>query len=218
MPGTYHVTLTVTDSCIPPTVVTDTHLVIKVVPGALAGTATVDKLCGPAGTTACFAGSAIGGTPPYTYSWNYGDGSPVQTGQAPCHTYAAAGNYTVAMTVTDAAAHTSVDNHIIVSITDPLSVRDERQPHERLRALHGVLHELRHGRHEPLHLSLGFRRRDHDTVVNPVHIFQPGYYTVKLTVTDGCTPSATASNDSIEIVVYPVNVTATANFPAAWRP
>jgi PKD repeat protein len=217
-PGTYHVTLTVTDSCEPPTVVTDTHLVIKVVPGALAGTATVDKLCGPSGTTACFAGTAIGGTPPYTYSWNYGDGSPVQTGQAPCHIYAAAGNYTVAMTVTDAAAHTSVDSHIIVSITDPLSVVTSVSRTNGYAPFTAYFTSSVTGGTSPFTYLWDFGDGTTDTVVNPVHIFQPGYYTVKLTVTDGCTPAATASNDSIKIVVYPVNVTAAANLPCGVAP
>src|SRR5205809_420745 len=36
-----------------------------------------------------------------TYSWNFGDGSPVVTTQNPSHTYGAGGNYTVTLTVTD---------------------------------------------------------------------------------------------------------------------
>jgi PKD repeat protein len=217
-PGTYHVTLTVTDSCNPPTVVTDTHLVIKVVPGALAGTATVDRLCGPASTTACFAGTAIGGTPPYTYSWNYGDGSPAQSGATPCHTYAAAGNYTVAMTVTDAAAHTSVDSHIIVSITDPLSVVTSVSRTSGYAPFTAYFTSSVTGGTSPFTYLWDFGDGTTSALPNPDHVFQPGYYNVKLTVTDGCTPSATASNSSINIIVYPVNVTATVNLPCGTAP
>jgi PKD repeat protein len=36
-----------------------------------------------------------------SYSWNFGDGSPVGTGAKPAHTYTVAGPYTVTLTVTD---------------------------------------------------------------------------------------------------------------------
>ncbi|HTB71303.1 MAG TPA: PKD domain-containing protein [Solirubrobacteraceae bacterium] len=38
---------------------------------------------------------------PLEYSWNFGDGSPIATGATPSHSYAAAGPYTVTLTVTD---------------------------------------------------------------------------------------------------------------------
>jgi len=48
-----------------------------------------------------FNGSASGGSAPYTYFWDFGDGS---TGTAlnEIHTYAVAGTYTVCLTITDA--------------------------------------------------------------------------------------------------------------------
>jgi PKD repeat protein len=39
---------------------------------------------------------------PVTYSWDFGDGSPLDTSVAPAHTYAAAGTYTALLTVADA--------------------------------------------------------------------------------------------------------------------
>jgi hypothetical protein len=36
-----------------------------------------------------------------TFSWDFGDGSPLDTAQAPSHTYTASNNYTVCLTVTD---------------------------------------------------------------------------------------------------------------------
>jgi PKD repeat protein len=47
-----------------------------------------------------FTDATHGGMPPYTYEWNFGDGSPASTDQNPTHTYAAAATYTVTLTVT----------------------------------------------------------------------------------------------------------------------
>lgn len=48
-----------------------------------------------------FTGNALGGTPPYAYEWDLGDGQTT-TGAAITHRYASAGPYTVTLTVQDA--------------------------------------------------------------------------------------------------------------------
>ena len=48
-----------------------------------------------------FQASALGGTKPYSYGWDFGDGSPVTTTQNPTHTYTSPGTYTATLTVTD---------------------------------------------------------------------------------------------------------------------
>ncbi|MCE7923245.1 MAG: choice-of-anchor D domain-containing protein, partial [Haliscomenobacteraceae bacterium CHB4] len=63
--------------------------------------------CGtPAPLTAVFTDETIGGTAPYTYSWDFGDpGSGANNTSAlqnPTHTFSAPGTYTVSLTVTDA--------------------------------------------------------------------------------------------------------------------
>lgn len=42
------------------------------------------------------------GTPPITYEWDFGDGSPIVTDTHPAHTYAVTGTYTVTLTATNA--------------------------------------------------------------------------------------------------------------------
>lgn len=50
--------------------------------------------------TVDFSGTAAGGNPPYTFSWDFGDGTTA-TGQNVSHTYSAAGDFTVTLTVKD---------------------------------------------------------------------------------------------------------------------
>ena len=58
-----------------------------------------------------FYGSAYGSEPPYSYHWDFGDGT-TSTEQNPVHTYTKAGNYTVTLTVTDAYGNTAIDTTI----------------------------------------------------------------------------------------------------------
>ena len=64
-------------------------------------------------------------TLPLTYSWNFGDGSPVNTTASPSHTYTANGTYWVCLTVTNASGDsTTCDSvHItnIVTGTPPVA-------------------------------------------------------------------------------------------------
>lgn len=62
-----------------------------------------------------FTGGAQGGQPPYSYSWNFGDGTPVSTVQNPTHIFALSGTYTVVLTVADAKGNHS-SSSILVQI------------------------------------------------------------------------------------------------------
>jgi PKD repeat protein len=103
--GTYTATLTVTDSASPANTATSTVTVkVSAVGSPLTATASALPTSGQVPLNVSFTGSASGGTPPYSYSWNFGDGSATSTAQNPSHTYSAAGNYTATLTVTDSAA------------------------------------------------------------------------------------------------------------------
>jgi PKD repeat protein len=82
---------------------------------ALAGsTATA----GASPLTVTFVGQAEGGTPPYTFGWNFGDGTPVSTLQNPTHRFNASGEYTVGLTVVDAKGDRST-SALTVNVGNP---------------------------------------------------------------------------------------------------
>jgi PKD repeat protein len=77
---------------------------VSAVGNPLTATASAVPTSGQVPLNVSFTGSASGGTPPYSYSWNFGDGSATSTAQNPSHTYSNAGNYTATLTVTDSAS------------------------------------------------------------------------------------------------------------------
>jgi chitodextrinase len=103
--GTYNTVLTVTD---------DRGARASTVPAPIIVTAAADPVAGftlsPAEpsvgqlVTANASGSkATVGRTLTSFVWDFGDGSPVQSGQMTLHTYNAAGSYVVVLTVTDSA-------------------------------------------------------------------------------------------------------------------
>ncbi len=64
-----------------------------------------------------FAGIAFGGTLPYSYQWDFGDGN-TSTEINPIHSYSVPGNYTATFTVTDNEGNFSTDT-APVTITPP---------------------------------------------------------------------------------------------------
>jgi len=69
-----------------------------------------------------FTGSASGGKPPYTFSWNFGDGG-FSSSQNPVHTYTSSGTYTVGITVTDADNYSST--HTTKAVITSSTVDDD---------------------------------------------------------------------------------------------
>ena len=76
-------------------------------------------LSGYAPHTVHFDSIIRGGSPPYTYQWDFGDGSPPSSEPKPSHTYDVSGVYTVTLTVKDSlglAAQTNIKITVIVPL------------------------------------------------------------------------------------------------------
>ena len=66
-----------------------------------------------------FTGAALGGTAPYTYSWNFGDGG-IATGLTSTHSYPTSGSFTTTLTVTDSASSSSKSSQTITIASVPV--------------------------------------------------------------------------------------------------
>ena len=58
--------------------------------------------------TVTFKAKALNGTPPFTFTWNFGDGSPQGSGELVKHTYTALGTFDARVTGSDASGSKSV--------------------------------------------------------------------------------------------------------------
>lgn len=65
-----------------------------------------EPITGTVPLTVSFAASPADGTPPYSFEWDFGDGSSSTT-QNPTHTYPVAGTYTVTLNIADADGRTA---------------------------------------------------------------------------------------------------------------
>ncbi len=100
-PGTYTVTLMVTDSSTPTQ--TRTASTPLTVTAPFAADFTFSPSSPNVGQTVTFTSTVSGGKTPYTYSWTFGDGG-TSTAANPTHVYTAAGTFTVTLTVHDSSS------------------------------------------------------------------------------------------------------------------
>ena len=68
-----------------------------------------------------FSATATGGTSPYTWAWNFGDGN-LSTQQAPQHTYRGAGTFNVSLTVSDSRQR-NASGSVLVTVASPPPLR-----------------------------------------------------------------------------------------------
>ncbi len=195
--------------------------VIPPVPSPTA-TASANLTSGPAPLAVAFNGSAGAGTPPYTETWNFGDGSPTASGLSAQHTYTLGGEYGAELTVTDSKGMVATATvTIIVNSTAALSAQAFAAPDSGVAPFTVGLSGLAHGGVPPYAFLWSFGDGASENGPNlTTHLFSaPGVYAVAVTVVDSTGASA---RGLAAVTVLPPSgtfpVTATANPPNGSAP
>lgn len=163
-----------------------------VLPAALAATAIANPTSGAPPLTVAFTGAATGGTPPYTWDWDFGDGSAHKTVQNPNHTYASAGTYHPILKVKDAAGGVSKDMHLAITAASPFSVTADATPVQGSAPLAVAFTATASGGTAPLTYSWAFGDGATSTEQNPSHTYAAvGDYHPAVTVHDAGGNAAT---------------------------
>jgi gliding motility-associated-like protein len=117
-PGTYTVSLTVSNGVTPNTFTQTNYVTVFQNPTAALTNTTPRNGCAP--LNVCFGDISTPGSGAISgWLWDFGDGN-TSTAAAPCHTYAAAGVYTVSMVATDVnGCHNTVVMPNFVNVSTP---------------------------------------------------------------------------------------------------
>ena len=178
---------------------------------------TVDGGTAPA--TFRLEADVTGGTEPYTYHWDFGDGQQetLEGSSGTRHTYENPGNYTATVTVTDATGQNASDTTPLILVApsptndtggvepEPLRIEAELDPLDANTAPASYLFEGRtFGGTEPYTYSWDFGDGQQSDRQDVYHTYEnPGTYTVTVTVTDGTGQTASDSISPLNIIPAP---------------
>ncbi|MBM2813623.1 MAG: autotransporter-associated beta strand repeat-containing protein [Ignavibacteria bacterium] len=210
--GIFMSTVTVTDA-VGTTAQASLRVAVDIPPPAPVPTLSVSLIANPLngteGVTAInFTTIVNSGTPPYTYSHNFGDGS-TSAAQNPSYTYPAASVYNSLVTVTDGAglvAQASVRLIILPAVMIPLSVSISVSPLSGQAAVTAFAFTTTPAGGLPPYTYLHtFGDGQTSTSQNPTHIYAAiGTYTETVTVTDGLGSTAQATTQVVVNVEAPI--------------
>ena len=188
--------------------------VISILPAPVVPTATISArpLSGSAPLTVDFSGLGSGGTSPYTYAWDFGDGT-TSTLQTPTHVYAVVGTYTASLVVTDASGATAMSS-VVVSVNPPppLSASASAFPSSGAVPLLVAFDVFGIGGTPPYTYAWTFGDGSTGTGPSPRHTYNvTGSYVAQVLVTDATGASASASAYVSVVPPPPLSVSASAS-------
>ncbi len=122
-PGTFTVTLNATDAV--GKMATQSYSVVVLL-GFGVSIASISQSPAEVGVQVVVTATVVGGTPPYTCIWAFGDGFS-GTGCSATHTYSSAGNFTVTIKATDSKGQSMTDSQSLV-VNVKLAVRAGASP------------------------------------------------------------------------------------------
>ncbi|OLB45337.1 hypothetical protein AUI07_08220 [archaeon 13_2_20CM_2_53_6] len=166
------------------------------------------------GLSTSFVATAIGGTPTYTFSWDFGDGGPAVSDSLATHTYTAAGTYAVTISSTDSANHTTTSTQALV-VNSRLAVTAVASLNPADAGVPVSFAQISTGGVGSLACNWSFGDGWSANKCNTIHTYATtGSFTVSLTTTDTLNVSASASL-SISVTVAPtVNFTSSPATPS----
>jgi len=158
-----------------------------------------------------FDGSANGGATPYSWDWDFDDGTPHSNLEDPSHSYASEGTYHALLTVTDTCSNVDTDT-VTITVNPALSC-DAGGPYTGDTCNPVSFSGSASGGHPPI-VSWDWDFGDgtpHSNQQNPAHQYEnDGPYTATLTVTDS---NADTDTDTASVTISTSALVADAGGP-----
>jgi PKD repeat protein len=141
-----------------------------------------------------FTGLVQGGTPPFTATWDFGDGSPVATTLNTTHTYTLAGTYAASLAVADSKGFSASGSvSITVTATAVLAIAVQASAASGYAPLLTTLSATVTGGSPPYAIGWSLGDGGSATGTSLTHLYtSPGEFTASATVSDAAGASATA--------------------------
>jgi PKD repeat protein len=163
---------------------------------SLDASAAASPVSGQAPLKVNFSAQATGGTSPYTYSWNFGDGQSSGS-QNPSHTYPLSGDYVASLTVRDSQGSQKADSvtiRVTATATDPLTATPSVSPTVGTAPLTVSYAAGASGGTPPYSYRWDFGDGNTSLALTGTHTYNlTGTYALILTVTDSAATTAISS-------------------------